>query len=164
MVTSIARQSIIIKCNMQASVLTGNYEFYYAAGLAARLAGIEVADDILPDELKGLLAERLADCVPKDEKEAYLYGLLLDYRQTGEYDAQMKELLILRQGGKAALVCCHFRKRIKAFVVYILSLDKEKGGKMYWIRKSSVCKKNIISTSRRLRRRITCGGIWRRRL
>lgn len=94
MVTSIARQSVIIKCNMQASVLTGNYEFYYAAGLAVRLAGIEVADDILPDELKGLLAERLADCVPKDEKEAYLYGLLLDYRQTGEYDAQMKELLI----------------------------------------------------------------------
>ena len=94
MVTSIARQSVIIKCNMQASVLTGNYEFYYAAGLAARLAGIEVADAILPDELKGLLAERLADCVPKDEKEAYLYGLLLDYRQTGEYDAQMKELLI----------------------------------------------------------------------
>lgn len=94
MVTSIARQSVIIKCNMQASVLTGNYEFYYAAGLAARLGGIEVADDILPDELKGLLAERLADCVPKDEKEAYLYGLLLDYRQTGEYDAQMKELLI----------------------------------------------------------------------
>ena len=94
MVTSIARQSVIIKCNMQASVLTGNYEFYYAAGLAARLAGIEVADDILPDELKGLLAERLADCVPKDEREAYLYGLLLDYRQTGEYDAQMKELLI----------------------------------------------------------------------
>lgn len=90
MVTSIARQSVIIKCNMQASVLTGNYEFYYAAGLA----GIEVADDILPDELKSLLAERLADCVPKDEKEAYLYGLLLDYRQTGEYDAQMKELLI----------------------------------------------------------------------
>lgn len=94
MVTSIARQSVIIKCNMQSSVLTGNYEFYYAAGLAARLAGIEVADDILPDELKGLLAERMADCVPKDEKEAYLYGLLLDYRQTGEYDAQMKELLI----------------------------------------------------------------------
>ena len=95
MVTSIARQSVIIKCNMQASVLTGNYEFYYAAGLAARLAGIEVADDILPDELKGLLAERLADCVPKDEKEAYLYGLSfsITYRR-GEYDAQMKELLI----------------------------------------------------------------------
>ncbi len=30
MVTSIARQSVIIKCNMQKSVLTGNYEFYYA--------------------------------------------------------------------------------------------------------------------------------------
>mgnify|MGYP000019504385 CR=1 FL=1 len=38
MVTSIARQSVIIKCNMQKSVLTGNYEFYYAAGLIAKLS------------------------------------------------------------------------------------------------------------------------------
>ena len=35
MVPSIARQSVIIKCNMQKSILTGNYEFYYAAGLIA---------------------------------------------------------------------------------------------------------------------------------
>lgn len=41
MVTSIARQSVIIKCNMQKSVLTGNYEFYYAAGLIAKLFGVE---------------------------------------------------------------------------------------------------------------------------
>ena len=27
MVLSIARQSVIIKCNMQKSILTGNYEF-----------------------------------------------------------------------------------------------------------------------------------------
>ena len=40
MVTSIARQSVIIKCNMQKSVLTGNYEFYYAAGLVTKLSGI----------------------------------------------------------------------------------------------------------------------------
>ena len=37
MVPSIARQSVIIKCNMQKSILTGNYEFYYAAGLLAYL-------------------------------------------------------------------------------------------------------------------------------
>ena len=48
MVTSIARQSVIIKCNMQKSVLTGNYEFYYAAGLIAKLSGVEISDDIKP--------------------------------------------------------------------------------------------------------------------
>lgn len=53
MVTSIARQSVIIKCNMQKSVLTGNYEFYYAAGLIAKLSGVEISDDIKPIELGG---------------------------------------------------------------------------------------------------------------
>ena len=33
MVPSIARQSVILKCNMQKSVMLGNYEFFYAAGL-----------------------------------------------------------------------------------------------------------------------------------
>ena len=94
MVTSIARQSVIIKCNMQASVLTGNYEFYYAAGLAAKLCGIEVADDILPGELKELLTEKLSGCTPGDEREAYLFQMLADYKQGEEYDAQMKELLL----------------------------------------------------------------------
>ena len=51
MVTSIARQSVIIKCNMQKSVLTGNYEFYYAAGLIAKLSGVEFSEDIKPIEL-----------------------------------------------------------------------------------------------------------------
>ena len=37
MVPSIARQSVIIKCNMQASVLLGNYEFYYLAGLMKKI-------------------------------------------------------------------------------------------------------------------------------
>ena len=52
MVTLVARQSIIIKCNMQTSVLLGNYEFYYAAGLFCRLHGIAVEEDIQPVELK----------------------------------------------------------------------------------------------------------------
>ena len=37
MVPSIARQSVIIKCNQQTSVLLGNYEFYYLAGLIKSL-------------------------------------------------------------------------------------------------------------------------------
>ena len=35
MIISIARQSVIIKCNMQKSYILGNYEYYYGAGVAA---------------------------------------------------------------------------------------------------------------------------------
>ena len=41
MVPSIARQSVILKCNMQKSVMLGNYEFFYAAGLMRKLYNIE---------------------------------------------------------------------------------------------------------------------------
>ena len=49
----------IIKCNMQKSVLTGNYEFYYAAGLIAKLSGVEISDDIKPIELGVLLHQEI---------------------------------------------------------------------------------------------------------
>ena len=55
MVPSIARQSVIIKCNMQKSILTGNYEFYYAAGIIANLSGVEIPEDIKPEELLAVI-------------------------------------------------------------------------------------------------------------
>lgn len=94
MVTSIARQSVIIKCNMQKSVLTGNYEFYYAAGLLSKLSGIEIPEDIRPEELLTLLAEKIEGLAPKDEREGYLFQMLRDYRPGEEYDGQMRELLL----------------------------------------------------------------------
>ena len=93
MVTSIARQSVIIKCNMQKAVMLGNYEFYYGAGVLARLEGLEIPDDIQPVQLKELLEEKLKGVVPKDEKEAYLVKIILDFRPDVIYDEQMKELL-----------------------------------------------------------------------
>ena len=100
MVPSIARQSVIIKCNMQKSILTGNYEFYYAAGLAAKLAGFEITDDIRPEELQNLLVEKLPTLTGKDEKETYLFHMLIDYRPREEYDEQMKELLVMGKDEK----------------------------------------------------------------
>lgn len=94
MVTSIARQSVIIKCNMQKSILTGNYEFYYAAGLVSRLSGVEIPEDIHPEELLTLLTEQMEGLAPKDEKERYLFQMIQDYRPGEEYDGQMKELLL----------------------------------------------------------------------
>lgn len=98
MVTSIARQSVIIKCNMQKSVLTGNYEFYYAAGLVAKLSGVEISEDIKPEELLALLTEELPKLTPADEQEKYLFTMLADYRPGEEYDEQMKELFLWGKG------------------------------------------------------------------
>ena len=94
MVTSIARQSVIIKCNMQKAVMLGNYEFYYGAGVLAKMEGLEIPDDIQPVQLKELLEEKLKGVVPKDEKEAYLVKIILDFRPDAIYDEQMKELLL----------------------------------------------------------------------
>lgn len=93
MVPSIARQSVIIKCNMQKSVLTGNYEFYYASGLVSKLAGLEIADDMKPEELQRLLAEKLPAISANDEREKYLFQMLMDFKASEEYDEQMQELL-----------------------------------------------------------------------
>ncbi len=61
MVPSIARQSVMIKCNMQTSVLTGNYELYYVAGLISKLEGVEVTPDLKPLELLETLQEKTKD-------------------------------------------------------------------------------------------------------
>lgn len=95
MVPSIARQSVIIKCNTQKSILTGNYEFYYAAGLVVKLTGTDISDDIKPLELQELLVEKLPTLSGKDEKEVYMLGMLADYRPSEEYDEQMKEMLLM---------------------------------------------------------------------
>ncbi|MGN0140607.1 MAG: DUF3837 domain-containing protein [Roseburia sp.] len=94
MVTSIARQSVIIKCNMKKSILTGNYEFYYAAGLISRLSGVEIDDDIRPEELFSLLTEQIPSLTPVDEKEEYLFWMVNNYKVSEEWDEQMKELLL----------------------------------------------------------------------
>ncbi len=93
MVTLVARQSVIIKCNMQASILLGNYEFYYAAGLLCKLKGISVEEDILPKALEERIAPELKSFSGEDKREQYLVRLLSNYETLEEYDEQMKELL-----------------------------------------------------------------------
>lgn len=94
MVPSIARQSVILKCNMQKSVLTGNYEYYYAAGLFSKLAGIGLSDEIRPAELKVFVREETENRKGADEREEYLYEMLRNFKPGEEYDEQMKELLL----------------------------------------------------------------------
>lgn len=98
MVLSIARQSVIIKCNMQKSIITGNYEYFYAAGLLSKLTGIEIPEDISPLQLADLLDKQEKNIITKDEKEDYLKKILLDYMPQEEYDEQMKELFLWGKG------------------------------------------------------------------
>lgn len=93
MVTLTARQSVILKCNMQASVLLGNYEFYYAAGLFCNIERIAVNEDLLPEALWERMLPKLQAFDGEDARERYLVKLLLSYRPLEEYDEQMKELL-----------------------------------------------------------------------
>ena len=89
MVPSIARQSVILKCNMQRSILTGNYE---------------IPDEIRPLALAALIKEsgpggpdsKTANV--SAEKIEYLRQMLLDYMPKEEYDLQMKELLTWGMG------------------------------------------------------------------
>lgn len=92
MVTSIARQSVIIKCNMQSSVLLGNYEFYYLCGLLKKLYALEIDADMQPEELYAHILEKLDTLEPKDEKERYLLKLVSVYKPLENYDEQMREL------------------------------------------------------------------------
>lgn len=95
MILSIARQSVIIKCNMQKSILTGNYEFYYASGLLAKLSDVTVDDEIRPGELAELMKKETEFLKRKDEREAYLVDLIRGYKPEEVYDLQMKELLLM---------------------------------------------------------------------
>ena len=94
MTTSIARQSVIIKCNMGCAYILGNYEFYYAAGVAAKLCGFEIPEDILPEDLAALLADKLSGGKPEGAQAAHLVSILKEYTPEIRYDEQMKELLI----------------------------------------------------------------------
>lgn len=97
MTTSIARQSVIIKCNMQSSVMTGNYEFYYGAGLFCKIRGIQVPEDITPEQLSELIRPELEKPSGEEKREAYLIKLLQGYHVSEEYDEDMRELLQMGQ-------------------------------------------------------------------
>lgn len=92
MVTSIARQSVIIKCNQQKSVLLGNYEFYYLAGLMKKLFSLELSEELEPAEMFAVIQENLSNIKCENPQEEYLIKLVSVYKPLENYDEQMKEL------------------------------------------------------------------------
>lgn len=92
MVISIARQSVIIKCNQQTSVLLGNYEFYYLSGLLKKLFNLDLSKEFNPEEMMAEIQTHLEALQPKDEKEKYLIKMVSVFRPLKDYDDQMKTL------------------------------------------------------------------------
>ena len=72
MVPSIARQSVVIKCNQQTSVLLGNYEFYYLAGLMKKLYDLELNEDMQPFDMLNEVQSKLDELAPSTPQEEYL--------------------------------------------------------------------------------------------
>ena len=83
MVPSIARQSVIIKCNAQKSVLLGNYEFYYAAGLLKSLLDLKLSEETKPKELLEELLAQLEGRTAGDKRAQYLIGARLRRADAG---------------------------------------------------------------------------------
>ena len=77
---------------MQKSVLLGNYEFYYIAGLLKKLFNVSADADMEPEALSEYLLSVVDTFSPKDEKEAYLIKMVKGYEPLPEHDEQMKEL------------------------------------------------------------------------
>ena len=92
MVTSIARQSVIIKCNQQMSVLLGNYEFYYLAGLMKKLYGLDIHEEMKPVELLENIQKELPRLQAANPQEDYLIKLVTVFKPGEEHNSQTKEL------------------------------------------------------------------------
>lgn len=92
MVPSIARQSVIIKCNQQSSVLLGNYEFYYLAGLMKHLFALDINEDMQPFELLEGVQSKLDGLTPNNPQEEYLIKLARNFKPGENVDEQMREL------------------------------------------------------------------------
>ncbi len=89
----LAKQSVDIKCKICASIMMGNYEFYYAAGRLYALAGQAPELSLQPKQLYAALQPLLDTYETKNEQEAYLVKMLKEYKASEEYNEQMKELL-----------------------------------------------------------------------
>lgn len=92
MVQSIARQSVVIKCNLHASIMLGNYEFYYAAGLVHKLMGTEAVEVAQPRAMIETVHTLMDQYETEDEREHHLKRMLADYEPEDVLDEQMQAL------------------------------------------------------------------------
>ncbi|MCM1175781.1 MAG: DUF3837 domain-containing protein [Blautia sp.] len=94
MVTSLARQAVIIKSGNDTSILTGNYELAYALGFLANQMELSISEnDVNVQELHQQVVEALKNKTMEDEKIKRLFRMVRLYSPAAEWDGQMRELL-----------------------------------------------------------------------
>ena len=93
MVTSIARQAVIIKSQTGNSILLGNYECAYVLGLLSKAAGLN-GDDRFEDmrQWHESVMSQLAEYQSEDARLMEILRITKNYEPEPEVDAQMKEL------------------------------------------------------------------------
>lgn len=92
MVPSIARQSVIIKCNQQTSVLLGNYEFYYLAGLMKKLYDLDLNEEMEPLVLLEAIQAQIDSISANSPQEEHLIKMSRNFKPDDKKDEQMKQL------------------------------------------------------------------------
>jgi hypothetical protein len=101
MVLSLAVSSIEKKLEIQASIIVGNYEFYYAAGKLSGLTALDGDETTDPVTLKEKVMAALENFHPAEgTAEHYLTVLLERYRPAPDYDEQMAALFRWGQTGE----------------------------------------------------------------
>lgn len=101
MVPSLARQAVIIKCNNDTSVITGNYELAYSLGLMVNQTGILFPGDYTNMiDLHEKVMRALDGKELEDERVKRLYHMLKYYHPTDDFDEQMGELINMGLGEK----------------------------------------------------------------
>lgn len=93
MVTSLARQAIVIKSKNHTSIVLGNYECAYCLGLLSGQAHL-AEDDSYTDMGKWVedVTEGLTDFRSDDERLMEVLRMFRLYEPTPQVDEQMKEL------------------------------------------------------------------------
>ncbi len=93
MVTSIARQSVIIKSKTGNSILLGNYECGYALGLLSKMAGL-VENDSFEDMRQWYehVMLQLDGFTSEDERLMEVLRITKNYEPAPNVDGQVKEL------------------------------------------------------------------------
>ncbi|MCM1040134.1 MAG: DUF3837 domain-containing protein [Roseburia sp.] len=101
MVTSLARQAVIIKCGNDTSILTGNYELAYAVGFLMNKADIPLPEEeggdngasVAIGQLREKVLQEYKNKKAEDEKMSRLLRMVRLYEPADEWDEQMDELL-----------------------------------------------------------------------
>lgn len=104
MVPILAEQAIDRKLEMLTSVITGNYEYYYGAGILLTFCDGNWNGTMQPEELMKAIHDKLENVEFSDERQAFLVRIMLRYEVKADlYDEEIM-LELFETGRKKGIV------------------------------------------------------------